>query len=526
MLTRYAPGGAVAAANHLAATAGVVALSRGGNAADAAVAAGAVMAVVAPHMCGLGGDLFAIVAWPDEAPTALNASGRSGAGADAGAVRREGLRAMPFQRDIRAVTVPGCVDGLVALHERYGSLSLADLLAPARRLASDGFPAPAALAWASAGLRGADRAAAFGTTAPLVAGQRIRLAGVDRALGAIAAAGRAGFYEGEAGASLLALGDGHFHEDDLRASQADWVQPLRLAALGRQIWTVPPNSQGYLALAGAWIAEHAGVPADPEAETWAPLLVEAARRAAFDRPAVLHEDADGAALIDVTRLGPLADAARDAVRGQAGGDLADVYQAGGTTHICAVDRQRAGVSLIMSNAADFGSHLVLPRHGIFLHNRGMGFSLEPGHPAEFGPGRRPPHTLSPLTVTDTAGTLDTVLGTMGGDAQPQILLQVLTRLLAARQPAGEAVAAPRWALSREPTNGFDVWQSDNPLVVRVESDAPPIWSRALRQRGYQVIEEPAGDDFFGHAQVIRVTEDGQLAGAADPRSGDGAFAGL
>ncbi len=522
MLTRYAPGGAVAAANHLAATAGVVMLSQGGNAADAAVAAGAVMAVVAPHMCGLGGDLFAIVAWPDEPPVALNASGRAGSGADAGALRNEGMQAMPFQRDVRAVTVPGCVDGLVALHERFGSLSPGDLLAPARRLASAGFPVPTALARASSALTGQDHAAAFGTVGPLVTGQRLRLPGAARALEAIATAGRAGFYQGAAGAELLALGAGHFSEADLRASQAAWVRPLALTAFGHQLWTVPPNSQGYLALSGAWIAENAGLPADPGAEAWAPLLVAAAREAGFDRAVVLHEDADGEALIDEARLGPRA----DAVRKRTTGDLADIYQAGGTTHICTVDRDRAGVSLIMSNAADFGSHLVLPEHGIFLHNRGIGFSLEPGHPAEYRPGRRPPHTLSPLIVTDAAGRLDTVLGTMGGDAQPQILIQLLARLLSAQQAPGEAIAAPRWALSREPTNGFDVWQSDNPLVVRVESDAPADWSRALRERGYAVAAEPAGDDFFGHAQVIHVTDDGLLAGAADPRSGDGAFVGL
>jgi gamma-glutamyltranspeptidase/glutathione hydrolase len=179
----------------------------------------------------------------------------------------------------------------------------------------------------------------------------------------------------------------------------------------------------------------------------------------------------------------------------------------------------------MSNAADFGSHLVTPDHGIFLHNRGVGFSLDPGHPAEYGPGRRPPHTLSPLLVTDSSGRLDTVLGTMGGDAQPQILLQILARLLVSRQDTGEAVTAARWALSREPTNGFDVWDSESPLVVRVERDAPAAWSRALRERGYQVVEDPPGDEIFGHAQAIRLTEEGLLSGAADPRAGDGAFAG-
>ena len=107
------------------------------------------------------------------------------------------------------------------------------------------------------------------------------------------------------------------------------------------------------------------------------------------------------------------------MRTHASRGLADSFGPGGTTHINVVDGQRAGVSLIISNAADFGSHLVLADHGIFLHNRGMGFSLEPGHPAEYTPGRRPPHTLSPLLITDSLTRLDTVLGTMGGDARLQ-----------------------------------------------------------------------------------------------------------
>ena len=496
-------------------------LDRGGNAADAAVAAGAVMAVVAPHMCGLGGDLFAVIAWPGQPITALNASGRAGSGADAAALRAEGLSRMPFQHDVRAVTLPGCVDGLVALHSRFGSLQMGELLAPARRLASAGFPVSAGLADATGWLHEQDRDAAFGTGAPLVPGQSIRLPGIARALAAIASGGRSAFYEDAAGAEILAVGAGEFSEEDLRVLQADWAEPLGLNAFGRTLWTVPPNSQGYLALAGAWIAEQAGIPDDPQDDSWAPLLVESARQAAFDRPAVLHEDADGQALLAPARLRPRA----AAVRESSSGELADVYQAGGTTHICTVDASRAGVSLIMSNAADFGSHLMLPGHGIFLHNRGIGFSLEPGHPAEYKPGRRPPHTLSPLVVTGPSGGLDTVLGSMGGDAQPQILLQLLARLFAAGRDAGEAVAAPRWALSREPTNSFDVWNSAEPLVVRVEGDAPPGWTRALRQRGYEVIGERPGDLVFGHAQVIQVTRDGMLAGAADPRSGDGAFAG-
>ena len=172
-----------------------------------------------------------------------------------------------------------------------------------------------------------------------------------------------------------------------------------------------------------------------------------------------------------------------------------------------------------------GSQLVLPAHGIFLHNRGMAFSLDPGHPAAYQPGRRPPHTLSPLIVTDPSGKLDSVLGTIGADAQPQVLLQLIVRLLAHRETAGDAIAAPRWVLSREPTNAFDVWQLDSPPLVRLEHDAPDAWSRGLHDLVYQVVQSPPGDQAFGHAQVIRVTNEGQLSGAADPRARDGAFTG-
>jgi gamma-glutamyltranspeptidase / glutathione hydrolase len=184
-----------------------------------------------------------------------------------------------------------------------------------------------------------------------------------------------------------------------------------------------------------------------------------------------------------------------------------------------------GVSLIMSNSSDFGSRLMLPRHGIFLHNRGTGFSPRPDDPAGYGPGRRPPHTLSPLAATRPGGDLDAVLGTMGGDAQPQVLLQLLVRIFALGQEAGPAVSAPRWILSREPTNAFDTWLGDDPPLVRVEHGAPAAWAPGLRARGYQAIESPPGDQSFGHAQAIGVTADGLLAAAADPRAGDGGVAG-
>jgi gamma-glutamyltranspeptidase/glutathione hydrolase len=522
MLTRYAPTGAVAAANHLAAEAGASMLERGGSAADAAVAAAAAMAVTSPHMCGLGGDVFAVVVTPGGPPLALNASGRAGSGADPAQLRAEGMQRMPFHDDIRSVTVPGCVDGLVALNARFGRLALADVLAPAIRLARDGFPVSPTLAAASHVLPPDVRATAFGDGGALVRGRRLTVPGIGDVLADVAAQGRAAFYDGAPGEALRALGAGLFSAEDLRRVQADWVEPLSLTAFGRRLWTVPPNSQGYLALAGAWIADRVGVPQDPDDEGWAFVLVEAARQAAHDRIAVLHDRADGTSLLSPERLAPRA----EAIRAQAGRGLADIYSDGDTTYLCAVDGDRAGVSLIMSNAAGFGSNLLLDGHGIFLHNRGMGFSLQDGHPAEFAPGRRPPHTLSPLAVTHDDGALDAVIGTMGGDAQPQILLQLLARTLIADQDAGTAVRAPRWSLTREASTGFDVWETGEPPIVALEHDAPAAWHDGLRRRGYRVWRSESADDGFGHAQMIRVTADDMLCGAADPRTRDGACVGL
>jgi gamma-glutamyltranspeptidase / glutathione hydrolase len=509
MDTRYASGGAAM-------------LQRGGNAVDAAIAAAALMAVTSPHMCGLGGDLFAVVARPGTPPQALNASGRAGSGADPDRLRTEGVTAMPFQGDIRAVTVPGCVDGLLALHRRYASFELSELLAPARRLAEAGFPVSPTLALEARSLAPATRQVAFGSPGELVYGRRLRLPGVARALDAVATAGRKGFYEGAVGAALIAVGEGEFEEADLTVDNADWTEALSLPAFGRTLWTAPHNSQGYLALAGAWIAEAVGVPDDPADERWAFVLIEAARQAAFDRIEVLHERADGAELIADSRLAPRA----AAVRERASIDLADSYAPGGTTCVCAADAAQNGVSLIMSNGADFGSQLALPDHGIFLHNRGMGFSLEAGSPAEYRPGRRPPHTLTPLVVTGPGGALDTVLGTMGADAQPQVLLQLLARLLVSEQTPGTAISSPRWVLGRrDDTTGFHIWQLDGPPIVRLEHGAPSSWSAGLTRRGYSVMESEPGDQTYGHAQIIRVTDDGLLCGATDPRPGDGAFAG-
>ncbi|MDQ1695986.1 MAG: gamma-glutamyltranspeptidase / glutathione hydrolase [Frankiaceae bacterium] len=491
-------------------------LRSGGSAADAAVATSAVLAVTTQHMCGMGGDLFALVHEPGViAPAVLNASGRAGSGADPDRLRRDGHRLMPPSGDVRAVTMPGCVDGWLALHGRFGRLPLAAVLAPARGYATDGFPAAPILSWVASMVAhlpgGSDFAAA---THP---GAVVRRPGVARCLDAVVAAGRDGFYGGEFGAGLLEVGAGEFTTEDLARDNADWVEPLGLDVWGRRLWTVPPNSQGYLTLAGAWIAAGLALPADTEDPLWAHFTVEAARQAAYDRVEVLHEGADGPSLLDEGRLGPR----RAEVRADRAADLGDGYGPGGTISLCVVDTDRMGVSLIQSNAGGFGANIAEPSTGVFLQNRGIGFSLEPGHPAEYRPGRRPPHTLAPALVTAPDGRLDAVLGTMGGDSQPQILLQLLARVLGAGESIGAAVAAPRWALSNAGGGGgFSTWAERGRVQVELEPAAPPGWSPGLTERGHRV---RVTDGNYGHAHMIAVRAD-HLEGASDPRALSGAAA--
>ncbi|WP_246060053.1 gamma-glutamyltransferase family protein [Herbidospora galbida] len=489
--------------DHLASAAGLVVLDKGGSAADAAVAANAVLAVTAPHMCGLGGDLFALV-HDGSGVHALNSSGRAGSGADPARLRAEGHDRMPHLYDIRSVPVPGCVDGWLALHGRFGRLPLAEVLAPAIRLADEGFPASPLLA---------PGAAFIGTLQSDYAhvqsiGDPIRRPGAARALRAVAETGRAGFYQGEFGQGLLKLGGGEYTEDDLARDQADWVTPLSASVFGHGVHTIPPNSQGYLLLLALKILEGLDLPADPADPAWAHLLIEAAVAAGHDRLDVLYENAT--APLDAAE-------ARRALVGTPG--LTAPANKGDTTYLCAVDADGMGVSLIQSNAAGFGSLLFEPSTGINLHNRGIGFSLTEGHPAEYGPGRRPPHTLAPALITRPDGSLRTVVGTMGGDAQPQILLQLVTRLLVHDQTPGEIIDAPRWVLGS--ATGFETWRSAE-HVVEVEDGAP--WESGLAERGHRTVRESYGDG-FGHAHLIDVLPSGVLAGATDPRARIGAALG-
>ena len=516
--TRRARNGMVTTIDHLASSAGLQMLVAGGSAADAAVAANAVLAVTAQYLCGMGGDLFALVHLPggDGRPLALNASGRSGSGADPDRLRAEGHVHMPAGGDIRSVPVPGCVDGWLALHGRLGRLELREVLEPARALAEEGFAATPGMAAAAARVAGAPGGEDYREAGEMAAGTVIRRPGVAHALAAIASKGREGWYGGEFGANLLSLGDGEYAPQDLEQDLAEWVDPLGLDVWGHRLWTIPPNSQGYLTLASAWIASAFDL-GEPDESRWAHLLVESCRQAGWDREQVLHEGADGEALVSSARLAPR----RDAIDTERGGNLGWREAVPGTTSLCAVDSDGMGVSLIQSNAAGFGSGLVVPGVRVYLQNRGVGFSLVPGHPAEYSPGKRPPHTLAPALVTNPDGSLRLLANTMGGDSQPQVLTQLLARHLVAGQGIGRTMASGRWRLRSAGPNfsGFDTWRDGgSDVMVEIEGHAPPEWDAGLERRGHRVARLAAFDGSFGHSELIAVEPNGNYAGAADPRA--------
>lgn len=515
----WAPRAMAITVDGLATTTALEVMRRGGCAVDAAIAANAVLGVTLPNQCGLGGDLFALVHRPGELPTALEAAGRAGSGADPEPMRARGLLAVP-RDEAASVTVPGCVDGWVALHEKYGRLPLPDLLAPAIDYAQAGFPASPFLAHTISNrpeiareITGADGTVSRGTT--------LRRRGLARVLTAIADGGRDAFYLGEFGSALRRCAD-QFTQADLEASQARWARALRSEAFGSVLWTSQPPTSGYLTLAAAWIADQLDLPTDTEDTQWAHLLVESMRQAAFDRSDVLADGVDGAALLTAERLAPRCAAIDRATTAL----LEDSYRESGTTYVAVVDSSRLAVSLIQSNCMSFGSGLVAGNTGIWLQNRGIGFTLRAGHPNTLAPGRRPAHTLAPLLATDTSHRLKACLGTRGGDSQPQVLLQLLARILHTGEAPAAALAAGRWMMrGANDDTSFDTWGAHGAVRVCLEGDTPSRWPIELADLGHVVEVEGRLSHAFGHAHVI--TTDGDvLVGAADPRSGAAMAAGF
>lgn len=506
-------GMAIAVSPHtLASQAAIEVIRNGGNAIDGAVALNAVLGVVLPDTCGPGGDLFALVHIPGmERPVTLNSSGRAGSNVDAAALREQGLSTIPMQ-SAHTITVPGCVDGWEALLTRLGTVTLADALRPAIDIAENGFPASPELAASLTRYhdRIGDQPSAgelFPGGTPPQPGTVVRRPSLGRTLSALAAGGRAAFYGGEVGRAITAVTEGAITADDLATVQADWIEPLGLDLFGRTAWTIPPNSQGYLTLAGLWLFEQLGPPEDPEDPRYHHALIEAYRAVAWERPELVADPATAPLppdeLLSPARLGSRL-AAIDPNR-------AAVWPAptpapGGTAYMCVRDGTGMAISLIQSNYWGIGTGLSAGSTGVWLHNRGGGFDLRAGHPNELYPGRRPMHTLSP-TMWTRDGRLDLVLGTRGGDQQPQLLMQFAAHHYHGGAAVEAAQQLPRWTIT-----GIE---AGTPSVVNVESRFDAALLDGLARRGHQVTAVDAW--MAGWGPISAIDTAAAPCGAADPR---------
>lgn len=499
--------------HHLATDAAVRVMGDGGTAADGLVAANAVLGMVLPTTCGIGGDLFAMVHRPGmDRPDVLNASGRAGSGVDASRLRDAGRTTLDL-RSADTVTVPGCVDGWEALLARHGTRPLAALLEPAIALGEHGFEVSPELSGDLGRIEAfvahqAGAASLYPNGSIPGPGDVITRRDLAGTLSAIARDGRDAFYRGRVAEAIIDATGGILTADDLASNQPDWVGAIGARVFGLDGWTVPPNSQGYLTIAAALLLEALDPPDDPGDPAFHHAVIEAYRAVAWERDDLVADPGyaplDPAGLLDRQRiLERLPHLSPEGVARWPSPRPAP----GGTAYFCAVDADGMAVSMIQSNFTGIGSGIVAGTTGVFLHNRGGGFNLVPGHPNELGAGKRPLHTLSP-TLWTRDGTPAMVLGTRGGHQQPQYLAQVLAHLFIGGMNVGEAQAAPRWHADAVDPEGS---------AVSVEVGMPESVVVGLAARGHRVdrrADAPAG---WGPVSLVTVDASGTRRAAADPR---------
>ncbi len=500
------PRAGLATPHYLASGAGAAELARGGNAIDAIVAANLALGVVAPYLCGYGGDLFAIV-WDGELHGYLG-SGRSPANATIEVVS-ELLGEDPLLVGPHSVTVPGAIAGWFDLLERWGTRSFADLARDAIRYAREGFELTPMGALSCRGFRGLYRGlddwqAIYGK---LEAGDVLRQPALAGLIELLAEGGPAAYYQGPVASAIAAAlqrGGGLMDEADLAVHVGEWAAPMRARYRDVEIAELPPPTQGVAVLEIMRILDGFDLPAMAPADR-AHLVVEAVKIGLRDRDDHITDPAHA-------RIPPealLADEWIDSRRASIDPARAQVPapghpQRGGTAYLCAADGDGLLVSLIQSNFLGFGSGVHVPEWGINLNNRGSSFALDESRVNALAPSKRPMHTLIPAMMLRD-GKPSLVFGSMGGDAQAQVHAQLLTQIVDDGADPQAAIDTPRWRV--EPLD----WK------LRVEQRADPDVVADLAARGHEIIETAAYDGGMGHAHAIAVHPHG-YAVATDPRA--------
>jgi gamma-glutamyltranspeptidase / glutathione hydrolase len=508
----------VATPHALATAAGVDVLRRGGNAVDAAIAANAVLTVIYPASCGIGGDAFWIVYDPRaNGVRSYNGSGRT---PRAAALDRLPGGVLP-QRGALSVTVPGAVRSWEDVAAAHGTRGLDDLLAPAERFARDGFAVTdvvgSYLAVNETLLRDDSEATrVFLRGGVPRAGDVLRNPELAETIAAIRRDGARALYEGAIAERIVRtlnrLGN-VMTTDDLASHRTEPTTPLRLAWNGGELLAHPPNSQGAcMLMAMGMLAGDAGA----DEPRWNHLAIEAMKRAISVRDATFADPAFSPSGVE-RELEPrrLAEH-RSAIDPERAAAKASARDHGDTIFLCVVDEDGMAVSLIESLYMNFGSGIVAEGTGIVLHNRGAYFSTTPGHPNVYEGGKRPLHTLSPpMFLRD--GKPELVFGTMGGDGQPQIAVQLLHHIVERGLDVQQALDMPRWVYGRPSIAGRPEIASADTVVVESRMDETIV--HGLERRGHRVATIGPYENAMGHAHAIAIDHQrGTLAGGGDPRA--------
>jgi gamma-glutamyltranspeptidase/glutathione hydrolase len=507
-----------------------------------------VLAVVRPHMNGVGGDAFALIfdGGTGEA-VGLNGSGRAGALADPAFFTAAGVEEQVPEKGALSVSVPGTVAAWADALERFGTLSLAEVLEPAIHYASEGFPVSKRLgsdmeAGGSA-LNEAGRELFLPAGRAPQAGALLKNPALAETLRLVAAEGKDGFYRGPPARSIssyLERDGGYLREADFAAHSSTWVSPLAAEYEGHTILVMPPNTQGLAQLQLLGMASrHDLAVMRPGDADYLHTLIELKKIAFADRNqwvtdpefvdipvgALLDEGylLDRSGMVDPTRAfssvapgitySPSGQERNQEAEGAGGPAMAgpglglsppEIDDSGDTVYLTAVDRRGNAVSWIQSLFQSFGSGILEPESGVVLQNRGALFSLDEAHPNIVAPGKRPYHTLTPMMAL-RGGGLAFTLGTPGGDGQTQSLTQILNYLLLFGMTPQEAIEAPRF-------------RSYPGLEVAIEDRIPGDALRELAGKGHALRVVSGWTATFGGAQMIFVEpESGTLVVASDPR---------
>jgi gamma-glutamyltranspeptidase/glutathione hydrolase len=530
-----APKGMVTSPHALASQAGVDVLRAGGSAVDAALATSAVLAVVYPHMTGIGGDAFWLIHDADRgAVRYLDGGGRAAASASIEGFMRRGLSEIPYQGiEPATLTTPGALASWGEAHAAHGRLPLARCLEAAIGYARDGYPVTERLAgWiaetADLLRQDAGAAALFRPDGAVPrAGSLLRNPDLARTLEAIATHGCAEFYTGGVGAALArhsAEHGGHYDAADLAAQTARWGEPLQGRYRDVTLYETPAPTQGFTVLEMLNLIEPYALHTHAQPHLGADavhLMVQAKQVAYHDRDRHLGDPRFMAVPTDRLISKAHADARRPVIdparalpwdRVPSEGSLT-----GDTVFIAVVDAQGQAVGLIQSLYGAFGSGVVAGDTGVLLQNRSAYFSLDPAHPNALAPGKTPLHTLiASMAMRD--GRLWAVVGCMGADGQPQIHLQTYVAMIDAGLDIQQALEAPRWLSGR-----FAL--GDERDTLHIEARMPAATIDELERRGHHVDRWGDWNELAGHAHGIVIDpQSGVRIGGSDPRS-DGAAIG-